>query len=157
MDYFPPEHKEKYSSKNIHEWKRILASLQKCSRSEEARYLCQALQLITGAEWDYSEIRGCCQGDWQNVIYKAASWSSTALEAFEMEYFNLGTEWIIHDEETEPEAPEDINGYGVYITAYDEDETRQQLADAIGCSPEDVVMYAYNGSYSVDTYKLVSA
>lgn len=157
MDYLPPVHKKKYSSKDVHEWKRILASLQKCSRGEEERYFCQALQLMTGKEWDYTKIRGCCQGDWQNVIYQAKNWSEEALEAFEAEYFNTGSEWMVHDEETEPECPESINGYCVYCTAWNDDGIRQQLTDAIGCSPEDVVMYTHNGSYSVDTYKLVSA
>lgn len=151
MDNFPPQHKRKYTSRDIHAWKSILEEM--CYREEE-KTICKALDLITGRSWNFTEIHGCCQGDWQTVIYCTDTWNSSALREFEMEYFNLGTEWMIHDGSEAPETPEDIDGYTVYCATYDDDETRRIIADSAGVDPADVIMYAYDGTEMIIKYKV---
>lgn len=113
------------------------------SLSTELR--CAALELITGRRWDCCTLRGCCQGDWQECIYPADDWNGESLERLEAEYFNTGTEWIIHDEEAPPECPEDINGYSLYCTAWSDDGTKAEIAREAGGSPADVVLYKFTG------------
>lgn len=110
----------------------------------EKETLCAALELITGQEWNYDTIRGCCQGDWQNIIYPAA-YGPDWLEAFETEYFNTGSEWTIHDDETPPERPEDITGYNVYCLGWSPEKIRAEIAEFANTSPENVVLYEFSG------------
>ena len=149
--FFPPEHKQKYSTKEIHQWKSILAEM--CYREDEAT-ICKALQLMTGKVWDYTQIHGCCQRDWQGMIYCTENWNQEARKAFEIEYFNLGTEWIIHDGDNVPDSPEDICGFSIYCATWDEDETRRIIADAANVDPVDVVMYAYDGDVITAKYRI---
>lgn len=114
--------------------------------------MCDALELITGRAWDHCTLRGCCQGDWQECIYPADDWDGDALERLEAEYFNTGTEWIVHDGDTTPDGPEDINGFSVYCTAWNSDGIRQEIADAAGGSPEDVKLYEFTGFSKIAQY-----
>lgn len=121
MDYFPPEYKERYSTKEIREWRNVLNMLQSCSLAHMDKYYARAMTLVTGHKWYTSSISGCCQCDWQNIIYDSEYWDDEALEEFEAEYFNTGTEWEVHDGEDVPETAEDISGYYLYITDWDEE------------------------------------
>ena len=155
MHYLKPEHKARYNTREIAEWKAILYDMDYGSPSDENKTICKAMSLITGKEWDCTTIRGCCQGDWQEIIYCADKWNREAIEQVESEYFNLGSEWMIHDGEDAPEDPEDISGYTVYCYKWDEDGIRQEIAFHIGCNPDEVVMYAYDGSVMMPKYKKV--
>lgn len=119
---------------------------------KENGILCQALQLITGQEYEHAEIRGCCQGDWQNIIYPA-SYGRAWRDAFETEYFNTGTEWIIHDGGDVPEDPEEIDGYSMYCYSYD---PRAEIAAETGTDPADVILYEFNGYTRRAEWKVVS-
>ena len=77
------------------------------------------------------------------------------LAEFECEYFNTGEEWLVHDSDTAPESPEDIDGYTVYLHEWRDEEKRAELADAIGCAPEDLIMYAYAGERRSAVYREV--
>lgn len=84
-------------------------------------------------------------------------WSREALAAFEIEYFNMGSEWIIDDGEFNPDtdSPLNINGYSVYVTAQDEEGIRKELAAVEGCSPADLVLYVFEGYIHIPKYKAV--
>lgn len=114
------------------------------------------LEIVRGEEYDSATIRGCCQGDWQEIIYPAR-YGREWLEAFEAEYFNTGTEWEIDDGDSAPEDPGEISGYSVYCTSWNDDGQRQEIADAIGCDPSDVIMYAFDGYDYTPVYKEVCA
>lgn len=108
---------------------------------------------MTGERWKAFEIRGCCQSDWQRG-YCPEAWSREELEAFETEYFNTGSEWIIHDEDGEPESPEEINGYSVYCHGWNSDQIRKEIADAAGeTDPAAVVLYEFTGWSRSPEYK----
>lgn len=148
--YLPPEHKERYSTREIN---RMKEAVEKYNRDEETG-LCLALSIVTGQKWHCQQITGICQGDW-NTLYYPEEWNPDNIGAFETEYFNAGSEWIIHDEEEAPETPEDVTGYSVYCTSWGDEAIRAELAAVAGCAPADVVMYRWTGSRSTDVYEEV--
>ena len=117
-------------------WPDLLYRFYNCHYSDHNDLYCEALELMTGRPWDWCTLNGCVQRDWQEMIYPADDWSKEALERFEAEYFNTGTEWIVDP---------DGNSVCVYVTAWDDDGTRQELADAYGCEPGDVVLLKFDG------------
>lgn len=118
-----------------------------CSSSKENNVLCAVLELVTGQEYDAATIRGCCQGDWQNIIYPA-EYGREWLEAFEAEYFNTGEQWIVDP---------DGENLSVYVTGWSDEQKRAEIADAAGCDPGDVVLYAFDGWSRIPNYSEVYA
>ena len=157
-DYLPPEKEgRRYSTKQIHELKQLIGDYAGSYAARDCDdILCAVLSIVSGELYKCRTICGCSQGDWNTVFYAAAYWNKEALDNFETEYFNEGTEWIIHDELNEPEAPEDISGYSVYCHAWNTDGIRREIAECYtGVSPEDVVLYEYAGYRKVAEYRLV--
>ena len=133
----------------------ILYKYYGASKREENSIICELMDIVTGKKWDYTVIRGCCQGEWQEVIYLADEWSRKALDAFETEYFNTGSEWIVHEEDTTPESPEDIEGFSVYCHGWSDDEIKAEILEAAGKEGDEVVLYKFAGYHQVPVYSLV--
>ena len=116
------------------------------SSSDENEIFCAVLELITGQKYEYATIRGCCQGDWQEIIYPAA-YGREWLQCFEMEYFNTGTEWSVN-----------VDGcnVSVYTYSWKDDETRAEIAAAVGVDPGDVILYSFTGWSRTPEYMEVS-
>lgn len=150
-----PQHKARYSTRDIKAWREIASEWYLLTDEKQA--ICRALQLVTGKEYEYITIRGCSQGDWQEIIFPAAEYDRDALAILEADYFNTGTEWIIHDESSTPEGPEDISGYSLYCYGWNNDMIRQEIADAAGAEPAAVIMYEYAGIYTIPKYNKVGA
>ena len=55
------------------------------------------LSLVSGEEYVWKEIHGCCQGEYNRVIYPESRFSEQDIRNFECEFFNLGTEWCVTD------------------------------------------------------------
>lgn len=140
-----------WTTKQRHEWRLLM------EREElDEDGIIKALQLLTGKAWKAFTIRGCCQSDWQNGFCPVSEWSREALEAFEAEYFNTGTEWIIHDEAGGPESPEEINGHSIYVTEWREEDIAARIAEEfIDGRPEDVILYFYDGETRTPKYRKV--
>lgn len=107
--------------------------------SDENDALCAALELVTGCAWDYAQIAGCVQREWQNVIYPAA-YGPEWLQDFETEYFNTGAEWRISEND-----PESDDNYYFYSHSWSDDGTRAEIAAAAGVDPCDVILYTFTG------------
>ena len=152
-DVFPPYHKAEYSTMDIAHWKRITAEYQTCRREDESTLICQALCLMTGKAYEFNTIRGCFQGDWQEM-YSPVQFGPDFVRNFEIEYFNTGTEWIVHDEEDAPESPEDISGCSMYCYTYNPAE---EIAREGGVDVADVVLYEFDGYTRAAKYKEVTA
>ena len=150
-----PQHKAKYSTRDIKAWRDIAAEWY--ISTDENGLLCRALQLVTGKEYEYITIRGCSQGDWQEILFPVTEYDRDALSILEADYFNTGTEWIIHDENNDPEGPEEISGYSVYCYGWNVDQIRQEIAEAAGAAADAVTMYEYAGSYTLPKYNKVGA
>lgn len=158
-EYLPPENGNRYSTNAIHALRCLVLDYSCCACSQENEILCKVLSIVDGREWDWKTIRGSCQGDWQEVFYPVEEWSKEDLRQFETEYFNEGTEWIVDDGEFNPEtdSPLNINGYSIYCTSWNEDGIKQEIADAEGTSPENVVLYAFDGYTKTPQYREVTA
>lgn len=156
-DFFPPlEYREKpYNTRDIHAIREAL-KMYGSTEYYNGRYITAMLDAITGGDWRNGTIKGCCQGDWQHIIYDANDWSRAALDAFEVEYFNTGTEWIIHDENAAPEGPEDISGFSIYCISWNDAGIRQEIADAAGGRPEDVILYKITGQHTVHKWEVIA-
>ena len=115
---------------------------------DEKALFCDVLELITGKKYDYTTIRGCCQGDWQEIIYPA-EYGRDWLQDFETEYFNTGSEWIAGM------TDDDMDTFTVYAHAWNDDGIRAEISDAAGCKPGDVVLYKFDGWSRSPNYKEV--
>lgn len=120
------------------------------SSDDENEILCDVLELITGRAWEYSTLRGCCQGDWQEIIYPA-EYGREWLRNFETEYFNTGAEWRISEND-----PESDDNYYIYTHAWRDDDIRAEIAAAAGVDPGDVILYTFAGWSKTPEYMEVS-
>lgn len=143
-DYLPPE-KEKYNTKDIGALKRLVLQYAECPSREEDSILCAVLSIVTGRKWDYRMIGGCVQREWNYVYYPIDEWSKAALKAFEAEYFNNGSEWIIDDDGFNPDEdnPEEISGYSIYCTSWNDEGIKQEIADSAGVDIDDVILFPF--------------
>lgn len=142
-----------------HKWPDIARRYAEASRGsfEEDQALCDALELATGEAWETATIRGNCQGEWQLVCYPVKNWSREALDAFETEYFNTGSEWIIHDGNTEPDGPEGIDGFSCYCHGWRTEDIKKEIAEAYGAIDADVILYEFAGYSRITQYREVTA
>lgn len=110
--------------------------------------IAEALSIVTGQKWEYKQISGCCQSDWNYIYYRPDEWKEKALEYLEIEYFNTGDEWRIEDEEG--------NDFGSgYTHEWNDDERRREIAENIGVDPDDVTLYLFEGWTKTAKYKEV--
>lgn len=120
------------------------------SSSDEQEILCDVLEFITGQKYENATIRGCCQGDWQDVIYPA-EYGREWLDHFESEYFNTGSEWRISEND-----PDGDDCYYFYSHSWNDDGTREEIAAAAGVNPGDVILYQFTGWSRSPEYMEVS-
>jgi hypothetical protein len=144
-DRLPRDTGEEWSRADRVRWAEILKDYRDFYTVKKYEVLCAGLEMLTGRRWDWCTLRGCSQSDWQYCMYPADDWTGEDLERLEAEYFNTGTEWIVHDEDTPPEEPEDVSGFSVYCTAWSDEGLKKEIADAAGGDPADVTLYKFSG------------
>lgn len=152
----PEDTRGEYTRAERLQWAELCDQYCEARSADENDILCEALELITGEKWANGTIRGCVQGDWQEIIYPA-EYGRDWLQAFETEYFNTGTEWIIHDEGYIPEDPDEISGYSVYCLGWNNDLIRAEIAEYSGARPEDIILYSFSGWDRSAAYEEVGA
>ena len=108
--------------------------------------IAEALSIVTGQKWEYKQISGCCQSEWNCIYYRPEEWTEKALEYFEIEYFNTGDEWRIEDEEGEDFGTGDTH-------EWNDDEKRREIAENIGVDPDEVTLYLFDGWTKTAKYK----
>ena len=145
-----PENRKEYSRADRLKWRALLLNFDAGAISDDDA-ITTALELITGDEYAAGEIRGCCQGDWNNIIYPA-EYGREWLENFEIEYFNTGDEWQINEG-----IPDSDDNYYFYSHAWNEDGIRAEIAAAAGVEPDDVILYIFTGYTRTPEYRLVTA
>ena len=145
-----PEHKEEYSRADRLKWRALLLNFDAGTISDDDATTA-ALELITGDEYDAATIRGCCQGDWNNIIYPA-KYGREWLNDFEIEYFNLGAEWHINIGDQDSD-----DNYYIYTYSWTDDGQRAEIAAAAGVDPADVVLYVFDGYTQTAEYRTVTA
>ena len=108
--------------------------------------IAEALSIVTGKNWEYRQISGCYQSDWNYTYYRPEEWPEKALEYFEVEYFNTGDEWRIEGEEGEDFG-------SVYTHEWNDDGKKREIAENIGVDPGDVTLYLFDGWTKTARYK----
>lgn len=117
-------------------------------KANDQRIIAEALSIVTGQKWEYKQISGCFQSDWNYIYYRPDEWKEKALEYLEIEYFNTGDEWRIEDEEG--------NDFGSgYTHELNDDERKREIAENIGVDPGDVTLYLFDGWKKTAKYKEV--
>lgn len=111
---------------------------------EETTVFIDVLQLIRNRKYTRATLRGCAQGEWQEILYPA-EYGAEWLKSFETEYFNLGTEWIVH---------EDDEQFSIYCTT---DNPRAEIAEATNATSGDVILYEFDGWTRTPKYREVQA
>ena len=179
QDIFPPQHKAKYSTIDIAKWKKLFdcniptqTSKQTSRQASNAGYwqekkdICTALKLMTGKSYNYACIRGVMQSEWQYIYYPDKIMGESFAKQFEAEYFNTGSEWIIHEvnddvnlvELDEGSFPtEFIESYSAYCYEWSDEEIRKEIASHACCEPSDVVMYKFEGYSRQPKYSISMA
>lgn len=114
--------------------------------ADDEGIIAEALSIVTGQKWEYKQISGCCQSDWNYIYYRPEEWTAKALEYFEIEYFNTGEEWRIEDEEGD-----DMEN--VYTHEWNDDERKREIAENIGVNPDEVTLYLFDGWTKTAKYK----
>lgn len=153
MAHIPPEGRSRYSTREVHALKGLFHDYGRGRSSEDDRIFLEVLSIVTGKKWAYKDVRGTCQGDWNGLYYPVDEWSREGLDALEMEYFNTGTEWIIHDEDNTPNGPEDIQGYSIYCYGGTMEEIKEEIAEAGGVAPSEVILYRFKGWIRTEEYE----
>ena len=143
-----------WTDEEIEEWKELLEN----PDTSDNETMVQGLSLLTGKAYDCTMIRGCCQGDWQYMYYPVSEWDSEAIEEFESEYFNTGSEWCINSDGYEPydpesEDPESMDGFWAYTCKWDDEDIKRWIGEMVGANPEDVVLYKWVGRRYTNVYE----
>ena len=158
-DCIPPHNRDPYTDHEIQTLRKLINDYQYAPQGSktEKEMLCKIISIATGQTWDYTCIHGCVQSDW-NYIYYPDTWTDDMVKRFEIEYFNMGTEWIIHcadDAESEiPNDPEEIQGYTCYCHGCKDQEVKKEICKIDGreTDPEMVVLYAFDGWIKTPKY-----
>ena len=150
-----------WTPEQLGQWKEILSFdySKPGSRLAEENMKCRALSLVSNREYAYKEIHGDCQGDWQRCYYPKDE--ENLLGDLEMQYFNTGEEWEVCDaaEIEEQGFPAPANGNEVYdievSTSYyiDGYYSRENLAKALGCKPNEIKMWRWKGYRKISEYE----
>lgn len=114
--------------------------------ADNKQIISEALSIVTGQKWEYKQICGCCQSDWNYIYYRPEEWTEKALQYFEVEYFNMGDEWRIEDEEGD-------NLGNIYTHEWDDDGKKMEVAECMGVNSEDVTLYLFDGWKKTAKYK----
>lgn len=141
--YFPKSNGKKYSTREIHEWKKLL------ERGNSEDITLKALELMTGKKWREIRLRGYCQSDWQNG-YASEDVSEEYVRYVEMCYFNTGSEYIVYEDRQD--FKNDENGYSMYVDSW---HSKEKLAEILGCKEKEISMYDWDGYTKTSKYKRV--
>lgn len=136
----PKKGGEAYSVEELNSVKSLIRSFN-YTKADKDKIICSLLSIVEGESWDYMTIRGSVQSEWNTVYYPVNQWTDKALANFSMEYFNEGSEWIIHDEGYIPTSQGEISGYTTYCHYYNLEDIKKEIAGIENVDPADVILY----------------
>lgn len=143
--YFPKSNGKKYTTHEIHEWKKLLADWNNGIGFED--YVIVGLKLMTGKNWRKRNIVGCMQREWQNCFISEEI-TDGDMDYIEMCYFNTGTEWLFY--ESKEDMDDDSPSTSYYVDSYN---YKQRLCEHIGCKEEELVCFEFDGYKKIPQYK----
>lgn len=104
----------------------------------------QVLSVLTEKQYNYKEIHGTTQGEWNVIYYPVNDYTDDQINIIEMEYYNTGYEFIIDTE--------DGFNISVYVHSYDDDDIKIELSDCVGCKPEEIELHHFTGYATIPIY-----
>lgn len=99
---------------------------------------CNILAEITGNNYDWGQLTGCVQGDWQDVIYNSDEIDSSMLERIEALYFNTADAWYCEELDTI-----------VYTSTL---SPKLEISDQILIPLEDILLQDFQGWEKIAVY-----
>ena len=107
----------------------------------------EMLSILTGLNWKKTTIHGSVQGDWADIMYIEEQFDDVSI--FECEFFNTGTEWVIH--------AEGLGSFAIYIHDwYSYDDIKKEIKSMLGLEEdEDVVLHVFDNYQQIAKYKTV--
>ena len=116
---------------------------------DKAELAAAILTCATGNAWGVATIRGCCQGDYAQVIYDETD-RGIEIDEIEARFFGGGTEWEITNEAGEYEGM-------VYTWKWRSNEReaqiRQGVEDIVAAGPFDLMIREFDDYQYVPKYK----
>lgn len=158
MNYLPPENGVKYNPRQVHELCDLIFGYDRAAYTDVRglrELFCAIFSIVAGGTWRWRTIRGYLQGDWNILYYDADRVTTADIHTIETEYFNTGTEWMVHDSDDEPTSPDDIYGYSIYCHSCDSNDIKQEIKDAHGDKDAEVILYDFNGWKRSAEYKRI--
>ena len=98
--------------------------------------ICLLMKALSGREWENREIYGSVQDEWQVVYYPADSWGKESIEWFETAYWNMGSEWIVEDND---------DRISLYSCEWNEEKMKSDLAEQYGVTVDECEFYKFDG------------
>jgi hypothetical protein len=108
--------------------------------------LTEILTLITGNQYKYTILCGCCQRDWIECIYAPEFIDINYVECV---YFNMGIEFMINVDEA------DDYEYIQYFITTDLNEIKKDIADSYNLNVDDIILELFDGHKLIPKYKTV--
>ena len=143
-DYLPPLNKNNYSDKEMHRLKELVKNYPCGNYGNYIEIAAEVLSIYTGKKYVTGILRGCCQGDRAEVIYKKETDEKT-IEWIEALLFGTYTEYITKDE------GETVCGYYVLDTENPVEKLREYEGDG-----DEIEIYNINGYISTPKYEKIS-
>lgn len=137
---FRKQNGKKWAPRDLHAWKLIFSENYK-----EIEIILKSLDLLTGGHWESKTIRGFCQSDWQRIYFNRNQYTDEQIERFEMDFFNMGEEWIVYPETDENDQTE----------IYTYDNPRAEIASAFGINENDITLCIFDGYEKIVKYKMM--
>ena len=134
-----------YSGNDWEAWAELFQEHYKAGFYFKNPILAAGLSLLTGKKYDYKQISGSSQSEWNYIFFPVDEWTDEQLRNIEIEYFNEGEEYTITvepiDEDTNPEDVICFDTVSAYVHGWTDEQQFQELAEVNGCKPEDIIMY----------------
>lgn len=151
-DYFHKDDHNEFTDEECYRMHKLAYDYLDCSACEENYIICRALEIIYGEPFKCGTIRGSSQGDWMEYICPEAV-SDEAIKYIEAVLFATGTEYEVTVEKIES-ADEFDNAYSYpfYTCKRKDADVKQELAESIRCSPDELVLLNIKGSHTYTVY-----
>lgn len=119
--------------------------------SDDDIIIADIMSIVTGHKYEWSTIRGYCQGDWQEVLYPADKYNARDLLDELEGYYFTGSDYVI----TIYEDDEEKHWYCAFFWQ-DNDTIKEFVAEDCGCSVDDVHLFYISGYCSTPCYTEVA-
>ena len=117
-----------YNTRQIHRIKELLPLI--CEKSDPEA-IARLMTMTSGKEWRTRTLTGYCQGDYAEAIFLQERWTREAIEKLETEFWGGGETYNVY-----------VNGeyeVTVYIPEWDNEKIKKEIADCVGCDPEEII------------------